>query len=272
MKTRYIRRTIAATAIALCATTTVVACGSDDSTGDGGVGAATGDDARADSSDGGNDGEVSSANDVSIAGVDPSTYGDVHSSGDEVEITAGRAYEYDDGRMEFAKDAVKYGVTVGNLRTIDIMSEADPEAPADHPDAQSHKTAEIVCFDMKTRIISDPERKTSASSQSVNPIASILRDGKINGDNPSKVYNKLVRPGEDRVLEDTSVPETIDNEAEKSFTETHCYNPGIADKEVESVPDDFDGLVVAIDTYMAGSGDDFWADPMDARWKLELKS
>ncbi|AHW64804.1 Putative secreted protein [Corynebacterium glyciniphilum AJ 3170] len=170
MKTRTIRRTVAATAIALCATTAVVACGSDDSTGDGGVGALTGDDARAESGEDSKDngGHGGSKPEDRVKELDAP----LHYAGDEVEFTGGEKYEYDDGRTEFGKNAFKYGITIDNLRKVETMTEPDPDAPEDHPDSKAQLDAVYLCYDITARIIDDPNKGTDDELYALDSIPS----------------------------------------------------------------------------------------------------
>lgn len=133
MKTRTIRRTIAVTAIALCATTTVVACGSDASTGDGGVGALFG--TTTQSTPEGGTGAATSGM------PDDSTF---LRAGEKMDFTTGTIYT-SDGKEEFGKDATGFTVSLDNLRQIDRVIEGDQNAPDGHPDGD--KKSFVLCYD-----------------------------------------------------------------------------------------------------------------------------
>src|SRR5699024_11729392 len=79
--------------------------------------------------------------------------GDIHSSGEEVEFTVGKQYDYGDGRVEFGSDAQKFAVSVSDFRTVGVFSSPDPNAPADHPSAQCERVDYMVCYDTKVRMI-----------------------------------------------------------------------------------------------------------------------
>lgn len=76
--------------------------------------------------------------------------------GEELVVTTGKPYEYDDGRTEYV-DGGKYGFSVDNMRLVDRMSLPDPDAPDDHPDSKAEKIGEFVCFDVAVRVIEGAE-------------------------------------------------------------------------------------------------------------------
>lgn len=123
----------------------VASCGNDDD-GNAGTSTATSSDGR-----GTNGGSASSGS--SDDGL--SDYEFV-SPGEEVVVTSGDPYEYDDGHTEYV-DGGEFGFTVDNMRMVDMMTRPDPKAPDDHPDAKSQKYGEAVCFDLTTRMISADE-------------------------------------------------------------------------------------------------------------------
>ncbi|MGN0095943.1 MAG: hypothetical protein ACI38U_07765 [Corynebacterium sp.] len=76
--------------------------------------------------------------------------------GEELVVTTGKPYEYDDGRTEYVNGG-EYGYTVDNMRLVDRMSVPDPDAPDDHPDSKAEKIGEFVCFDVTVRVIEGAE-------------------------------------------------------------------------------------------------------------------
>ncbi|WP_420099973.1 hypothetical protein [Corynebacterium sp.] len=268
MKTRYVHRAIAAIVIALCATTTVVACGSDDSTGDGGVGAATGDDARAENSDEGNDsGDNDDNGGVPAQDVADSLESTLSSSGDTVEFTSGKTYEYDDGRTEFGDDAYTYSVKLDNLRKIDVMTEPDPDAPADHPDSKPQVESVMVCFDVTTKVVNDPNADDDSISLTASGLAPkffkplIQHNGKSLTEIAESRITPEVKAGEDHVVDyDNPLPDPDTDggirrapsdeeikEERKSDERAHCFTPDANGEETTSVPDDFTGFTVTMD-------------------------
>lgn len=76
-------------------------------------------------------------------------------AGEELTFTTGELYTYDDGHTERSPEGGEYGIAVDNVRTIDRMSQVDPAAPANHPDATSHKDGTLVCYDVTYRVIKE---------------------------------------------------------------------------------------------------------------------
>lgn len=76
-------------------------------------------------------------------------------AGEELTFTTGELYTYDDGHTERSPEGGEFGVTVDNVRTIDAMTKVDPAAPANHPDATSHKGGTLVCYDVTYRVIKE---------------------------------------------------------------------------------------------------------------------
>lgn len=281
MNTRYVRRAIAATAIALCATTTVVACGSDDSTGDGGVGALTGDDSRAESGEDSkeNGGHGGSKPEDRVKEIDAQ----LHYAGDEVEFTAGQKYEYDDGRTKFGKDAYKYGITYDNLRKVETMTEPDPDAPADHPDSKPQVEATYLCYDVTARIIDDPnkgdeEKQVYARYQIPETRDTYMQpqwNGYVNDQDKLRPSSNLdLEPGENSPKEPgpltdedvrrlTNPTKAEEEEEQRLYSKTECLYPDTKGKEATSVPDDLTGVSVS---YYPGS-----AEPYQAFWSLTLE-
>src|SRR5699024_9471842 len=107
--------------------------------------------------------------------------GDIHSSGEEVEFTIGKQYDYGDGRVECGSDAQKLAVSVSDFRKVDIFSSPDPNAPAHHPSAQAERVDSILCHDVQIRIIHPLETNGRLETPLVGFTNRILWDGKING-------------------------------------------------------------------------------------------
>ncbi|AWT27057.1 hypothetical protein Csp1_23070 [Corynebacterium provencense] len=87
------------------------------------------------------------------------------SAGEELTFTTGQLYTYDDGHTERSPEGGEFGVTVDNVRTIDRMSRIDPSAPANHPDAVSHRDGTLVCYDMTLRVIRETAHALEAKSR-----------------------------------------------------------------------------------------------------------
>lgn len=84
--------------------------------------------------------------------------------GEEVEITTGKAYTYDDGREERVDSGV-YGYTVDNFRLVDEYEPGDSQAPDDHPDAQPNKLGTYLCYDEVKRLITENDEIRSKEGE-----------------------------------------------------------------------------------------------------------
>src|SRR5699024_1653810 len=143
----------------------------------------------------------SSSDSTGHGGVAPEDVvsGDIHSSGEEVEFTIGKQYDYGDGRVEFGSDAQKLAVSVSDFRKVDIFSSPDPNAPADHPSAQGERVDSMLCYDVKIRMIHP--LMESGGGRPLNDAffdKHILWDGKKNGDkitSEDKNTNRHVQTG-----------------------------------------------------------------------------
>lgn len=82
--------------------------------------------------------------------------------GEELVLTTGKLYEYDDGRTERSGGG-EYGFTVDNLRTVDQLSAPDPDAPSDHPDSKAQKVGTYVCYDLTFRVITPTGEQPDSS-------------------------------------------------------------------------------------------------------------
>lgn len=203
--------------------------------------------------------------------------GDIHSSGEEVEFTIGKQYDYGDGRVEFGSDAQKFAVSVSDFRKVDIFSSPDPNAPADHPSAQAERVDSILCHDVKIRII-NPQDPSRLGTPPVVLTNRILWDGKINGDelkSSDTSAHGQVPPGE-TVLNDETRAEAshisdrvIYDRAERSRTHAKCYSMDMKNAENTSgeIPDGMDGIILTLDSI----GGDVPREPHDASWRLDLE-
>lgn len=260
------RRTPAAVAISVLSALALAGCGGDDS----------------DEPDfeqmtqGSRNSAESSSSSEGHGGVDPQDVvsGDIHASGDEVEFTIGKQYDYGDGRVEFGKDAKKQAVTVSNLRKVDRFSSPDPDAPADHPSAQGEREGSMLCYDVKHRMTQAPEGRELWTPDDAVFVTRVLWDGKINGDELVNYSNTgkrgLVPPGETVVNDETRAASSSNtNESEHSITYTECYTTDMKDQTKSSgeIPDGMDGIIVTLTTIGGG----FSREPHEASWELDLE-
>lgn len=260
--------------------------------GFGGVAACTNNDSGSDdssvaSSDTGSASEGATGRSEGTESEDSSSAGTYLSDGEEVIFTTGEEYEYEDGHTERSPDGGQVGLKFANARAIDIMSEPDPSAPADHPDAKGKKVATAICVDVTRRLVEpeadadtsrlDTERGLSQAMPSVesSPYVYPVIDGAVGESdlNVSKPSYGYFEPDSDEYHKNT--PEasganrgTVYDTDAKTITYAHCVT---ADEEVledgdgSDLASDVDGIVV---TYDGGS----MADPdreYDG-WKFDL--
>lgn len=259
------RRTSAALVISALSALALTGCGSDDS-----------DDLDFEQMTQGSGSSAESSSDsTGHGGVAPEDVvsGDIHSSGEEVEFTVGKQYDYGDGRVEFGSDAQKFAVSVSDFRKVDVFSSPDPNAPADHPSAQGERVDSMLCYDVKIRMIHPLE--TNGRLETPNDASftnRILRDGKINGD---KLYGATgahgpVPPGETVLNDETrAAGDSIYDFAEHSRTYANCYSTDMKNAENTSgeIPDGMDGIILTLNSI----GGDYPREPHDASWRLDLE-
>lgn len=259
------RRTSAALVISALSALALTGCGSDDSDNS---------DFEQMTQDSGSSAE-SSSDSTGHGGEAPEDVvsGDIHSSGEEVEFTVGKQYDYGDGRVEFGSDAQKFAVSVSDFRKVDVFSSPDPNAPADHPSAQGERVDSMLCYDVKIRMTRPLE------SGGVRPLNDaffdnrILWDGKINGDKlTSGDTNKhgQVPPGETVLNDETrAAGGGSDDRAEDSMTYANCYSMDMKNAENTSgeIPDGMDGIILTLKPTIGSDP----REPHDASWRLDLE-
>src|SRR5690625_3131546 len=228
------RRTSAALVISALSALALTGCGSDDSDDSDFEQMTQGSDFEQMTQDSGSSAE-SSSDSTGHGGVAPEDVvsGDIHSSGEEVEFTVGKQYDYGDGRVEFGSDAQKFAVSVSDFRKVDVFSSPDPNAPADHPSAQGERVDSMLCHDVKIRMIHPLESGRVRSLTNAFFTNRILWDGKINGDKLTSGDTNThgpVPPGE-TVLNDETRPaggrlagSRIYDKGKYSKTYTDCYS------------------------------------------------
>ncbi|MGO3647914.1 MAG: hypothetical protein ACTJFY_12660, partial [Candidatus Corynebacterium faecigallinarum] len=99
---------------------------------------------------------------VSDHAADPFDQYNFLEPGEELVLTTGKLYEYEDGRTERSGGG-EYGFTVDNLRTVDQLSAPDPDAPSDHPDSKAQKVGTYVCYDVTFRVITPTGERPDSS-------------------------------------------------------------------------------------------------------------
>ena len=265
------RRTSAALVISALSALALTGCGSDDS-GDS--------DFEQTAQDSGSSAE-SSSDSTGHGGEAPEDVvsGDIHSSGEEVEFTVGKQYDYGDGRVEFGSDAEKFAVSVSDFRKVDVFSSPDPNAPADHPSAQGERVDSMLCYDVKIRMTRPLE------SGGVRPLNDaffdnrILWDGKINGDELKSGDTSAhgpVPPGETVLNDETRATArgSYYDSAEYSATYANCYSMDMKNAENTSgeIPDGMDGIILTLDSIGGGYVPrDVPREPQEASWRLDLE-
>ena len=262
------RRTSAALVISALSALALTGCGSDDP-----------DDSDFEQMTQGSGSSAESSSDsTGHGGVAPEDVvsGDIHSSGEEVEFTIGKQYDYGDGRVEFGSDAQKLAVSVSDFRKVDVFSSPDPNAPADHPSAQGERVDSMLCYDVKIRMIHPLE--TNGRLETPNDAFftnRILWDGKINGDELKSSYTGApgtvpsVPPGETVLNDETrAAGDSIYDFAERSRTYANCYSMDMKNAENTSgeIPDGMDGIILTLKPI--GSDP---REPQEASWRLDLE-
>lgn len=262
------RRTSAALVISALSALALTGCGSDDS----------GDSDFEQTAQGSGSSAESSSDSTGHGGVAPEDVvsGDIHSSGEEVEFTVGKQYDYGDGRVEFGSDAQKFAVSVSDFRKVDVFSSPDPNAPADHPSAQGERVDSMLCHDVKFRMIHPLLESGEIQRLSYGFFTNrILWDGKTNGD------ELMVETGDTRTHGPVSPGETVLNDetraaggsiydwAEHSVTSTRCYSMDMKNAENTSgeIPDGMDGIILTLNPAIGSDP----REPHDASWRLDLE-
>lgn len=135
-----------------------------------------GDDDTSNTSASGSSASAGSESDGSVEDIDPDSimaedqreFANMRflNPGETVEFGEGKKYEYDDGHTEVTfPDGYKYQYTVDNVRKFEHTESGDPDAPADHPDAQG-ETATYACVDVNGTMIQDMEKAAQDSNAS----------------------------------------------------------------------------------------------------------
>lgn len=261
------RRTSAALVISALSALALTGCGSDDSDDS---------DFEQMTQDSGSSAE-SSSDSTGHGGVAPEDVV-IYSSGEEVEFTVGKQYDYGDGRVEFGSDVEKFAVSVSDFRKVDVFSSPDPNAPADHPSAQGERVDSMLCYDVKIRMIHPLESGRVRSLTGFFFDNHILWDGKTNGDklysgNTSK--HGPVPPGE-TVLNDETRPaggrlagSRIYDRGKHSKTYAKCYSMDMKNAENTSgeIPDGMDGIILTLKPQIGSDP----REPHEASWRLDLE-
>lgn len=265
------RRTSAALVISALSALALTGCGSDDSDDS---------DFEQMTQDSGSSAE-SSSDSTGHGGEAPEDVvsGDIYSSGEEVEFTVGKQYDYGDGRVEFGSDAQKFAVSVSDFRKVDVFSSPDPNAPADHPSAQGERVDSMLCYDEKIRMI-HPLLESGGVRRLNDAFFDnrILWDGKINGDKlksgDTDAYVQ-VPPGE-TVLNDETRREggrlagsRIYDRGKHSMTYANCYSMDMKNAENTSgeIPDGMDGIILTLKPTIGSDP----REPHEASWRLDLE-
>lgn len=262
------RRTSAALVISALSALALTGCGSDDS-----------DDSDFEQTAQGSGSSAESSSDsTGHGGVAPEDVvsGDIHSSGEEVEFTVGKQYDYGDGRVEFGSDAQKFAVSVSDFRKVDVFSSPDPNAPADHPSAQGERVDSMLCHDVKFRMIHPLLESGEIQRLSYGFFTNrILWDGKTNGD------ELMVETGDTRTHGPVPPGETVLNDEtraaggsiydweERSRTYAKCYSMDMKNAENTSgeIPDGMDGIILTLNPAIGSDP----REPHEASWRLDLE-
>ena len=273
------RRTSAALVISALSALALTGCGSDDS-GDSDFEQTAQDSGDSDfeqtAQDSGSSAE-SSSDSTGHGGEAPEDVvsGDIHSSGEEVEFTVGKQYDYGDGRVEFGSDAEKFAVSVSDFRKVDVLSSPDPNAPADHPSAQGERVDSMLCYDVKVRMIHPLMESGGVRPLNIDAVFHnrILWDGKTNGDklkSGDTSTHGMVPPGETVLNDETRAARgTINDRAEHSMTYANCYSMDMKNAENTSgeIPDGMDGIILTLKPRLGSDP----REPNEASWRLDLE-
>lgn len=206
--------------------------------------------------------------------------GNYLSDGDELIFSTGKVYEYDDGRTERSPDGGEYGITFENLRTVNLMSEPDPSAPSDHPDAQAQKTGTMLCVDVTARMIkpekgetfdySDDLHRELDTLSSQDTIMYPISDGTVSDDElrPTSMSGHAVAPGSSEIFQygvggDYSAGPQIFDENAETLQTASCF-PTSGENDAD-LPSGVTGAVIAHNP-LNGAGHDQDIEG----WQLDL--